>query len=142
MFTDARCFMDWIAGQYRMRLPSDYVKPASCYDKYYSASIASRKWFMPQKEVFPGSGNVTDIFKEDCRGSFNYDYIDKNRTRTRTRNCSDFPKFGKVTCAAENCTPDCTEVDDFADSCRKGAISGCKTTTTKWASHKYGKYAN
>ena len=90
---------------------------------------------MPQKEVFPGSGNVTDIFKEDCRGSFNYDYIDKNLTEFR--NCSDFPKFGKVTCDAENCTPDCTEVDDFADSCQTGKISGCNSTTTKWASHKY-----
>ena len=84
VFTDARCFMDWIAGQYRMRMPSDYIKPASCHDKYYTASIASRKWFMPQNEVFPGSGNVTDIYKEDCRGSFNYDYIDKNKTSKQT----------------------------------------------------------
>merc|ERR1719450_208329 len=120
VFTDARCFMDWIARQYRMRMPSHYIKPASCQDEYYAASIASRNWFMPQKEAVPGSGNVTDIYKEDCWGSFNYDYVKKNLIEFR--NCSDFPKLlsESLTCDAENCTPDCTEVDDFADSCRKG----------------------
>ena len=139
--------MDWIAGQYRMRMPSDYIKPASCHDQYYAAPISSspsisRNWFAPQEEVFHGSGNVSDIYKEDCMSSFNYDYVDQNKTLTEFRNCSDFPKLlpASLNCNG-NCTPNCTEVVDFADSCRKGTIKGCNNTRTHWASHKYDKCA-
>ena len=138
--------MDWIAGQYKMRMPSDYIKPASCHDQYYAAPISSspsisRNWFAPQQEVFHGSGNIADIYKEDCMGSFNYDYVDK--ILTGFRNCSDFPKLlppDSLTCKG-NCMPNCTEVVDFADSCRMGNISGCSTTRTHWASHKYDNCA-
>ena len=30
VFTDARCYLDWIAAQYGLVLPADYAKPASC----------------------------------------------------------------------------------------------------------------
>ena len=30
VFTDARCYLDWIAAQYELRLPADYTKPTSC----------------------------------------------------------------------------------------------------------------
>jgi hypothetical protein len=30
VFTDARCYLDWIAAQYGLSLPAGYVKPASC----------------------------------------------------------------------------------------------------------------
>ena len=123
-------------------MPSDYIKPDSCYDQYYAGNSPSsgRNWFMPQEEIFHGTGNVADLNKEDCRGSFNYDYVDK--ILTEFRNCSDFPKLQPdiLTCEG-NCMPSCAAVDDFADSCRKGTISGCSTTTTDWASHKYDKCA-
>ena len=140
--------MDWLAGQYRMRMPSDYIKPASCHDQYYAAPISSspsisRNWFAPQQEVFHGSGNIADIYKEDCMGSFNYDYVDK--ILTGFRNCSDFPKLlpdlQDQTCKGIECMPNCTKDLDFEDSCRMGSITGCNTTRTHWASHKYDKCA-
>jgi hypothetical protein len=30
VFTDARCYLDWIAAQYGLSMPSGYIKPASC----------------------------------------------------------------------------------------------------------------
>jgi hypothetical protein len=30
VFTDARCYLDWIAAQYGLSLPASYTKPASC----------------------------------------------------------------------------------------------------------------
>ena len=30
VFTDARCYLDWIAAQYGLVLPADYAKPATC----------------------------------------------------------------------------------------------------------------
>jgi hypothetical protein len=30
VFTDAHCYLDWIAAQYGLSLPADYTKPASC----------------------------------------------------------------------------------------------------------------
>ena len=130
-------------------MPSDYIKPDSCYDQYYAGNSPSsgRNWFMPQEEIFHGTGNVADLNKEDCRGSFNYDYVDK--ILTEFRNCSDFPKLQPdiLTCEG-NCWPNCpTVVDgittavDFADSCRKGTISGCNTTRTVWGSQKYDNCA-
>jgi hypothetical protein len=32
VFTDARCYLDWIAAQYGLSLPATYSKPASCYE--------------------------------------------------------------------------------------------------------------
>ncbi len=31
VFTDALCYMDWIAAQYNLRLPADFVIPQSCF---------------------------------------------------------------------------------------------------------------
>ena len=31
VFTDGACYLDWIADQYEMRMPKDYVKDASCF---------------------------------------------------------------------------------------------------------------
>ena len=67
--------MDWIAGQYRMRIPGG--KPKECFDSYYpspSSQNKARDWFSEQ--VVPGTGNESDIDKEDCWGSFNYDHKD------------------------------------------------------------------
>jgi len=30
VFTDARCYMDWIAAQYDLTMPASYAKPSSC----------------------------------------------------------------------------------------------------------------
>ena len=98
--------MDWIAGEYRMRMPSDYVKPDSCFDQHYPSSVINSptsnwKGYSPQEEVIAGTGNVDDIAKEDCRGSFNYDYVEKNLTEFRS--CSDFPKtLSKPSCAPQS----------------------------------------
>ena len=140
-----------------MRLSSDYIKPDSCFDQHYPASdgntvATNRNWFFPQEEeVIAGTGNMSDLYKEDCRGSFNYDYIDKNLTEflTEFKSCSDFPKLQPDTLTCDgNCWPDCTTVVDgvttavdFADSCRKGTISGCKNTRTFWGSQKYDNCA-
>ena len=132
--------MDWIASEYRMRMPSNYIKPDSCFDQHYNRTPATnRNWFSPEDKVIAGTGNLSDLHKEDCRGSFNYDYISNNLTEYK--NCSDFPKLLPDTLNCTDCTPDCTTVEDFANSCRNGTISGCSTNTTDWASQKYDKCA-
>ena len=133
--------MDWIASQYRMRIPG--WKPKECFDSYYpspSSQNKARDWFSLTEQVVPGTGNESDIEKEDCWGSFNYDHIDGYTLEYR--NCSSFPKLiSTPQCKANNCTPDCTEVDDFAANCKEGAILGCMNNKTIWASQKYDKCA-
>ena len=128
--------MDWIAGEYRMRMPSDYVKPASCFDQYYSFSVVNspNRRFSLQEEVIAGTGNVDDIDMEECRGSFNYDYVVKNLTEFR--NCSDFPKLQLNLPTPDATTPDCSGVD-FTARCRDGTILGCYHRTSQWASQIY-----
>ena len=83
VFTDARCFMDWIAAQYRMRMPSDYIKPNLCYA---SNNPASKNHFISgEEEVFHGTGNAADINMDDCRGSFNYNYKRRRGVVVATR---------------------------------------------------------
>ena len=123
-----------------MRMPSDYIKPHSCFDQHYNRTPATkRNWFSPEEEVITGTGNWSDRNKEDCRGSFNYDF--ENTISIAYKNCSDFPKLLPDRLNCTDCTPDCKTVPDFANSCRKGTISGCTTNTTDWASQKYDKCA-
>ena len=131
--------MDWIAGEYRMRMPSDYVKPDSCFDQHYPSSVVNRKWYSPQEEVIAGTGNVDDIDKEDCRGSFNYDYVEKNLTELRS--CSDFPKLQADIPSPDATTPDCSPEVDFTARCRDGTILGCYHRTYQWASQIYDRCA-
>ena len=130
--------MDWIASQYRMRVPG--WKPKECFDSFYpsySKQNKARASFSLKEKVVPGIGDVNDIQKEDCRGSFNYDHIDGYTTEYRY--CSDFPKLEPTEQCIANCMPDCTKVVDFAKSCTKGTISGCVNKKTIWASQKYDK---
>ena len=130
--------MDWIAGQYRMRIPGG--KPKECFDSYYpSLSSQNKAWDWFSEQVVPGTGNESDIDKEDCRGSFNYDHIDGYTIEHKS--CSSFPKLTSTLQCNANCTPDCTKVDDFAASCKEGEISGCVNNKAIWASQKYDKCA-
>ena len=74
VFTDARCFMDWIAEEYKMRMPDDYTKPDSCFDKFYDVSndASNRLGKNPENKVVAGIGDINDIDKADCRGYFDY----------------------------------------------------------------------
>ena len=122
-----------------MRSPG--LKPKECFDSYYpspSSQNKARAWFSLKEQVVPGTGNESDIDKEDCWGSFNYDHIDGYTKEYK--NCSSFPKLNSLQCIT-NCIVDCTEVDDFAASCQKGEISGCENKKAIWASQKYDKCA-
>ena len=130
--------MDWIASQYRMRIPG--WKPKECFDSFYPSYTRQNKartWFSLKEEVVPGTGDLNDIQKEDCWGTFNYDHIDNYTTEYKS--CSDFPKLEPTIQCQANCTPDCTNVVDFTTSCREGTISGCVNNKTIWASQKYDK---
>ena len=61
--------MDWIADQYEMRMPSDYIKPEACSDQNYPAPASMNR-------IIGGSGNIEDINKDDCNAKFDY-YNDK-----------------------------------------------------------------
>ena len=84
--------MDWIASQYRMRIPG--WKPKECFDSFYPSYTSQEKartWFSLKEEVVPGTGDVDDIQKDDCWGTFNYNHIDGYTPEYK--NCSDFPKL-------------------------------------------------
>ena len=128
--------MDWIASQYRMRFTG--WKPKECFDSFYpsySSQDKARTWFSLKEEVVPGIGDVNDIQKEDCLGSFNYDHILDSKPEFRS--CSEFEKLlpDQLSCT-DDCRPNCAEVENFADSCKQGTIEGCNYTTTIWASQK------
>ena len=124
-------------------MPSDYVKPDSCFDQHYPSSVINSptsnwKGYSPQEEVIAGTGNVDDIAKEDCRGSFNYDYVDK--ILTEFRNCSNFPKLQPDLPSPDATTPNCTDID-FIAGCRNGNITGCYHRRYQLASQKYDRCA-
>ena len=130
--------MDWIAGQYRMRIPG--WKPKECFDSFYPSYTRQNKartWFSLKEEGVPGTGDVNDIQKEDCLGTFNYNHVDDYKPEYKS--CGDFPKLEPTEQCKANCTPDCTKVVDFTTSCREGTISGCVNNKTIWASQKYDK---
>ena len=133
--------MDWIASQYRMRFTG--WKPKECFDSFYPSYTRQNKartWFSLKEKVVPGTGDVDDIQKEDCKGSFNYDHI--VRSTEEFRSCSEFEKLvpDQLSCT-DDCRPNCTEVENFAESCKQGTIEGCKYTTTIWASQKIDRCA-
>ena len=80
VFTDARCFMDWISGQYNMRMPSNYIKPPSCFDHHYADSASTttgqRIFGGGSEEVTAGIGDINDIDKDECHALFDYWYQD------------------------------------------------------------------
>ena len=48
VFTNAICYLDWIANQYGLRMPDDFKKPSSCSES---------------------KGNIHDLQKKSCRAS-------------------------------------------------------------------------
>ena len=130
VFTDASCFMDWIASQYKMRMPSGFVKDeAACLPK------STRTFYVPQ--FLPGIGDFTDLNKTDCQGSFEYD---RYETLKEYKYCSAFEKLKPEVTNEDNKTLNCDEID-FAASCRSGSIIGCYKTRFSWSSQKYDSCA-
>jgi hypothetical protein len=56
VFTDARCYMDWISGQYGLNLPANYSKPASCSvasgDRFAVNNTSCLSWGLDAFEYF------------------------------------------------------------------------------------------
>ena len=124
VFTDARCFMDWIAGQYNMRMPSNYTEPDSCQKKIKGGVTA-------------GIGDINDIDKDTCRGLFDYYYIQE-----RSSNVTECPeKLQADLPTSPRPTPNCDDVDDFEGSCKAGTISGCTVDEDVWAHEIFGECA-
>ena len=122
VFTDARCFMDWIAGQYNMRMPSNYTEPDSCQKKIRGGVTA-------------GIGDINDIDKDICRGQFDYYYIQERSSKVTE--CPEQLQADPPT----NLRPNCNDVDDFEASCEAGTISGCTVDKDVWAHEIFGECA-
>ena len=95
VFTNARCYMHWIAAQYGMMMPQGYEMPSSCSKS---------------------SGRKDDIEKSVCRVQTNH-YIPKQRlipcpAKLRPAGSGEVIK-------------NCTEVSKFQFECSTGTISGC-----------------
>ena len=122
VFTDARCYMDWIAGQYNMRLPSDYVASSCSEQRIVNPTLTKNTDFGV------GTGDINDIEKDDCQALFDYYYTEEE---TSFKNCSDFPKLqleapvNEADCGDHGCTPSCRYVDNFHQECKAETIKGC-----------------
>ena len=64
-----------------MRMPSNYIKPPSCFDHHYADSASNstsgqRIFGGGSEEVTAGIGDINDIDREVCRALFDYWYQD------------------------------------------------------------------
>ena len=101
VFTDARCFMRWIATQYNMEMPPDYIEPAHCSDT-------------------SGRGNFTDIDQVRCAAQLMSPVSKKDR---KWIPCAQ--KLRPTNCGSHRCKPECSNVGNFHESCINKDISGC-----------------
>ena len=109
VFTDARCYMHWIAIQFGMRMPENYKLPSSCGES---------------------RGRKNDIDQTICRVRTDH-YIEKQRFYP----CHpDLCKLCKVNSTLQtqvsnmtekNTRPNCKNVENFSLACRDGIIHGC-----------------
>ena len=95
VFTDARCYMHWIAAQYGMTMPNAYELPRSC--------SLSR-------------GRKDDIDKPVCKMQTNY-YQEEQRFIPCPAKLTPADSVGVQ--------KNCTEISNFEEDCRDGIISGC-----------------
>jgi hypothetical protein len=112
VFTDARCYMHWIAAIYGMMMPQGYEMPSSCGQS---------------------SGRKDDIEKSTCRVQTNH-YIPKQRfipCPAKLRPTGRQAAGGKPI--------NCTQVPKFTLSCSTGTISGCYDVVD---SHVTGGYCD
>ena len=111
VFTDARCFMSWIANQYNMKMPPGYPDPpSSCYDDKDSE----------EKKL--------DIDKEVCNARLMSDYYTDDYTdEQKWIPCGQKlqPYGAPDNCEGTSFKPNCAEVTQFRKNCTEKEICGC-----------------
>ena len=107
VFTDARCFMNWIASQYNMKMPPEYTEPSSCSDTN-------------------GRGDKSDINKEVC----NAQLLSARKERTWKPCAKKLQPDPPTNCGVKGCELNCTQVSSFHEDCINKVIKGCFETTS------------